>query len=259
MSNSAPVHDGSALGVHSGMAGTIRVITITRETVQNAIDSATARHLYFAFSAFDRDPTTTVAILTGKGGTFCSGADLNEVAEGKLMVPSEMERLGSMGPTRLRLTKPVIAAIEGSALAGGLELALWADLRVATTNAKFGLSGRQLGLPLVDQGTIRLPRIIGHSRAMDLLLTGRIIDAHEAHTIGLVNRLCLPGEALQRAIELANELSIYPQECLRNDRLTLIEQWDMDESRAMKLEISRARDTLSLGEAATGARRVLGR
>ena len=239
--------------------GGITIVSIAREHVRNAVDTATARDLYFAFSAFERDSNASAAILTGSGDNFCSGADLNEIAQGKFIVPSEADRLGCMGPTRLKLTKPVIAAIEGYALAGGLELALWADLRVAAADAKFGLSGRHLGAPLLDQGTLRLPRMIGHSRAMDLLLTGRTIDAQEAHAIGLVNRLSSSREALREAFDLARELSNFPQECLRNDRLTLIEQWDMSPVAAMKLEIARARDTLSVGEAAAGARRFLNR
>lgn len=232
----------------------VRVITIDRPRRRNAVDVATAAALLDAFVAADADDSVRVMILTGAGGAFCAGADLRTLAEGEHK-PVHPEASGPMGPTRLRLAKPTIAAIEGPAVAGGLELALWCDLRVVAADATLGVYCRRWGVPLVDLGTIRLPRLIGHSRAMDLILTGRGIDGSEAERIGLANRVAAPGHALATATELAHQLAALPQHCLRNDRLSTIEQWDLDETAAMRNEIWRGRDTISSGESLHGAGR----
>lgn len=232
----------------------ILVVTIDRPRCRNAIDRATAHALHDAFLSFDGASEHDVAILTGAGGHFCAGADLSAIAAGRL---NEVRGDGPapLGPSRLRLSKPVIAAIEGYAVAGGLELALWCDLRVAAADAVFGVFCRRFGVPLIDLGTVRLPRLIGHGRAMDLILTGRAVEAAEALTIGLVNRVVPAGHALQAALDLARELIRLPQSCLRNDRLSAIEQWDLDEEAAWRNELARGLDSLASGEAAAGARR----
>ena len=193
-------------------------------------------------------------MLTGTGGYFCAGADLKALSTGDRR-PVADDGPGPMGPTRLRLSKPVIAAIEGPAVAGGLELALWCDLRVAAADAVLGVYCRRFGVPLVDLGTIRLPRLIGHSRAIDLILTGRGVDGVEAERIGLVNRVVPPGTALAAAVELAAELAALPQRCLRNDRRSVLEQWDLDETAAMINEAALGRDTIESGETQAGAAR----
>jgi enoyl-CoA hydratase len=232
----------------------VRVVTIDRPERRNAVDSATAAGLREAFSEFDADDALSVAILTGAGDYFCAGADLKALAEGdRRPVPDDGP--GPMGPTRMRLGKPVIAAIEGPAVAGGLELALWCDLRVASRDAVLGVYCRRFGVPLVDLGTVRLPRLIGHSRAMDLILTGRGIDGAEAERIGLVNRVVEPGQALAASVELAHELVALPQLCMRNDRLSAIEQWDLDEEAAARNEAARGRATIESGETREGALR----
>ena len=199
----------------------VTIITIDRPPVRNAVDRSTARQLYDAFRAFDVDPDSAVAVLTGRGGTFCAGADLREIAAGE---PNEVTAppagdiegtVGPMGPTRLRLGKPVIAAIEGHAVAGGLELALWADLRVVAADAVLGVFCRRWGVPLIDGGTVRLPRLVGQARAMDLILTGRAVGAAEALAIGLANRVSEPGAALADALTLAHQIAAFPQECMR--------------------------------------------
>ena len=234
--------------------GSVRVLTIDRPDRRNAVDSVTAATLLEAFEAFDADDGVSVAVLTGSGGYFCAGADLKALAGGDRR-PVGDEGPGPMGPTRLRLGKPVIAAIEGPAVAGGLELALWCDLRVAASDATLGVYCRRFGVPLVDLGTVRLPRLIGHSRAIDLILTGRGVDGVEAERIGLVNRVAAPGEALQVALALAAELAALPQRCMRNDRLSAIEQWDLDEEAATVNEAVRGRDTIESGETLAGAAR----
>ncbi len=193
-------------------------------------------------------------MLTGAGGYFCGGADLKAIAGGAGN-PITDDGPGPMGPTRLRLGKPVIAAIEGPAVAGGLELALWCDLRVAAEDAVLGVYCRRFGVPLVDLGTVRLPRLIGHSRAMDLILTGRGIDGIEAERIGLVNRVVPHGQALAAAVALGHELAALPQVCLRNDRLSALEQWDLSEDDAMRNEVARGRATIDSGETLQGAAR----
>jgi enoyl-CoA hydratase len=234
--------------------GSVFIVTLDRPERRNAVDAATAQDLSSAFRQFDGDPTASVAILTGAGGTFCSGADLKAIAAGEPR-PVRPEGEGPMGPTRLRLSKPVIAAVEGHAVAGGMELALWCDLRVAGEEAVFGIFCRRFGVPLVDLGTVRLPRLIGMSRAMDLVLTGRAVNAREAWTMGLVNRVVPTGDALKASIELAQQLAALPQTCLRNDRLSLIESLDLSEAEAMENEARRGQATIASGELAAGASR----
>lgn len=234
--------------------GPVTVVVIDRPEVRNAVDSATAARLRHAFGAFETDESAHVAVLTGTGGTFCAGADLKALVGGdRRPVPDGGP--GPMGPTRTTLTKPVIAAVEGHAVAGGLELALWCDLRVAAEDAVFGVFCRRFGVPLVDLGTVRLPRLIGHGRAMDMILTGRPVAGAEALAMGLATRLCPPGQALPTAIELAAELAALPQACLRSDRLSAIEQWGLGEEEAAVNEARRGRQVIASGEALEGARR----
>lgn len=238
--------------------GPVTIVTINRLARRNAVDGASAALLSEAFKAFDADESASVAILTGAGGAFCAGADLKALAageSGQRVKPGGLNSAAPMGPTRLRLSKPVIAAIEGHAVAGGMELALWCDLRVLAADATFGIYCRRFGVPLVDLGTIRLPRLIGHSRAMDLMLTGRAVGAEEALAIGLANRVAPAGAALAHAVALAKEIAAFPQACLRNDRLSAIEQWDLSEDAAIDNEVARGLATLRSGETAAGARR----
>jgi enoyl-CoA hydratase/carnithine racemase len=223
--------------VHVAREGPVLIVTIDRPEARNAVDGPTAAALAQAFRDFDQDEDAAVAVLTGAGGTFCAGADLKAVgSERGNRVSAEGD--GPMGPSRMQLTKPVIAAIEGHAVAGGLELALWADLRVAAADAVFGVFCRRWGVPLIDGGTVRLPRLIGQSRAMDLVLTGRPLAADEAHAMGLVNRLVPPGMALEVAVDLATELAALPQACMRHDRLSILEQWGLVEGEAMASELA---------------------
>lgn len=236
--------------------GPVTVITINRPEVRNAVDRPTADALVDVFSAFDGDPDSRVAVLSGAGGTFCAGADLKAVAAGRgNRVESDMGRPGPLGPTRMVLDKPVIAAVEGFAVAGGLELAVWCDLRVAAKDATFGVFCRRWGVPLVDGGTVRLPRLIGQSRALDMILTGRPVGAPEAYEMGLVNRVVAPGAALQAAIELADQLAKLPQTCLRSDRASAIAQWELAEGEAMAYETRVGIETLVSGEGIEGAGR----
>jgi len=234
--------------------GPVTIVTIDRPAVRNAVDSATADHLRAAFAGFEADDTAFVAVLTGAGGNFCSGADLKALSTGdRRPVPDAGP--GPMGPTRETLSKPVIAAVEGYAVAGGLELALWCDLRVAADDAVFGVFCRRFGVPLVDLGTVRLPRLIGHSRAMDLIVTGRGVTGPEALAMGLANRLVPTGRALVAAVTLAHEIASFPQNCLRSDRLSALEQWGMDEGEAAVNEARRGREVIAGGETLEGARR----
>jgi enoyl-CoA hydratase len=232
--------------------GPVVVITIDRPERRNAVDRPTAGALREAFEAFDHDDGLSVAILTGAAGTFCAGADLKGVAEGQGNRVTE-DGPGPMGPTRMVLSKPVIAAIEGHAVAGGLELAIWCDLRVAARDAVLGVYCRRFGVPLVDLGTVRLPRLIGHGRAMDLILTGRGVSGDEAVTMGLVDRLVEPGAALDAAIALAHELAALPQMCMRNDRRSAMEQWGRTEEEAWHRELELGLETIASGETAAGA------
>lgn len=235
------------------MQGAVAIVTIDRVERRNSVDRATAEALVAAFTRFDRDEAAHVAILTGaSGGGFCAGADLKALSEGQGNRVSEHGD-APMGLSRMRLTKPVIAAIEGHAVAGGMELALWCDLRVMAQDATFGIFCRRFGVPLIDLGTIRLPRLIGHSRAMDLILTGRPVGAEEALAIGLANRLAPPGEALAHALALAQEIAALPQTCLRNDRRSAIEQWGMGEDEAMRNELRLGLSTIGSGETQHGA------
>ncbi|QXC63494.1 crotonase/enoyl-CoA hydratase family protein [Aquihabitans sp. G128] len=234
--------------------GPVRVITIARPEARNAVDGPTAAALEAAFAAFDVDDAVAVAVLTGAGGTFCAGADLKGISEGRGNRVAE-DGPGPMGPTRMLLSKPVIAAVEGHAVAGGIELAAWCDLRVAATDATFGVYCRRWGVPLVDGGTIRLPRLIGHSHALDLILTGRGVSGEEAKAMGLANRLVPPGTALDAAVELASQLAAFPQLCLRNDRLSSYEQWSQDVPDALVTEYRYGIETLRSGEALEGAAR----
>ena len=236
----------------------VTVITITRAGVRNAVDGATALALADAFRAFNDDPDSDVAILTGEQGHFCAGADLKAVAAGEAANRMQPEGDGPMGPSRMMLSKPVIAAIAGHAVAGGLELALWCDLRVAEESAVLGVFCRRWGVPLVDGGTLRLPRLIGHSRAMDLILTGRPVHADEALQMGLVNRVVADGQVLDAALALAQSLSRFPQACMRSDRLSAIEQWGMDEGAALENEFARGLQVLASGETVSGATRFAG-
>lgn len=235
----------------------VLAITINRPEVRNAVNGATAQALADAFRDFDSDPHFRVAILTGAGGTFCAGADLKAVAagQGNRLSP---DGDAPMGPTRMLLSKPVIAAVEGYAVAGGLELALWCDLRVAARDAVFGVFCRRFGVPLIDLGTIRLPRLIGHSRAMDLILTGRGVSGDEALQMGLANRLAEPGHALEAALELAGSLARLPQTCLRSDRLSAYEQWSLPTQEAIHNEFRRGMQVIQSGETRAGAMRFAG-
>jgi len=232
----------------------VTIITINRPAARNAVDRATASELADAFRAFDADVGHDVAVLTGSGGTFCAGADLKAIGnnEGNTVRP---EGDGPMGPTRMLLSKPVIAAVEGYAVAGGLELALWCDLRVAARDAVFGVFCRRWGVPLIDGGTVRLPRLIGHSHALDLILTGRGVSGDEALSMGLANRLTEPGAARQHAVELARELSALPQTCLREDRASSYEQWGLGLDDAIQVELEHGMRALRSGEALAGATR----
>jgi enoyl-CoA hydratase len=194
-------------------------------------------------------------VFTGAGGTFCAGADLKAVAEGERRPVEKDGDFGPMGPTRLKLSKPVIAAIEGFAVAGGLELALWCDLRVAGRSAILGVFNRRFGVPLIDLGTVRLPRLIGHGRALDLVLTGRPVAADEALAIGLVNRVVDDGKALDAALALAEQLVAFPQMGLRSDRLSLLEQWGMTEEEAARNEVVHGLRAIETGEMFKGAAR----
>lgn len=232
----------------------ITIITINRPHARNAVDGPTATLLADAFRRFDADENSDVAILTGADGTFCAGADLKAVSTGRGNRVA-LDGDGPMGPTRMLLGKPVIAAIEGHAVAGGLELAVWCDLRVAAEDAVFGVYCRRWGVPLVDGGTVRLPRLIGHSHAMDLILTGRGVSGEEAFRMGLANRLVPAGSALTAAVELATQLSAFPQRCLRADRLSSWHQWDRPLDEALLHETELGRDVIRSGETRAGAAR----
>ena len=234
--------------------GPVTTITITREEVRNAIDGPTAENLATAFREFDADETQLVAVIAGSGNTFCAGADLKAISEGRGNRVS-MTGDGPIGPSRMMLSKPVIAAVEGHAVAGGLELAIWCDLRVAATDAIFGVYCRRWGVPLVDGGTVRLGRLIGHSHALDLILTGRGVSGEEAKSMGLANRLCPPGQALITAQALALSLTEFPQLCLRSDRQSSYEQWGMSLPDALTRETELGRAVIKSGETLAGASR----
>jgi enoyl-CoA hydratase len=234
--------------------GKTTIITIDRPEVRNAVNGETAAELADAFRVFDDDDESSVAILTGAQGCFCAGADLKAVSTGdgnRVRIDGD----GPMGPTRMLLQKPVIAAVEGHAVAGGLELAAWCDLRVAATDAVFGVYCRRWGVPLIDGGSIRLPRLIGMSHAMDLILTGRGVSGDEAKTMGLVNRLTEPGAALEEALALADQLARFPQLCLRNDRRSAYGQWSAPLQQALEEETRLGLEVIRSGETRDGASR----
>ena len=235
----------------------IQIVTINRPHARNAVDRHTAQELAEAFQHFDKNDDLYVAILTGADGNFCAGADLKGISRGDGNSMTE-DGDGPMGPTRMLLSKPVIAAVEGYAVAGGIELALWCDLRVAATNAVFGVFCRRFGVPLVDLGTIRLPRLIGQSHALDLILTGRGVSGEEALRMGLANRLTEPGEALEGAVTLARTIAAFPQKCMRSDRLSVYEQWSRDWDSAMRNEFRRGSEVVASGETISGASRFAG-
>lgn len=242
----------------------VTIVTIDRPEVRNAVDGPTAADLAAAFRSFEADDSAAVAILTGSSGHFCSGADLKALAN----EPERANRVewrndddpgdGPMGPTRRAPSKPVIAAIEGYAVAGGLELALWCDLRVAADDATLGFFDRRWGVPLIDGGTIRIARLIGQSRALDMVLTGRPIGAEEALAFGLVNRVCGSGSSLDSALSLAKDIASFPQTCLRSDRASLLEQWDLPLDEALANEFRLGMETIATGETVDGASRFAG-
>lgn len=232
----------------------IAIVTIDRPEVRNAVDGPTAAELATAFRRFDEDENLSVAVLTGAGGFFCAGADLKAVSDGRGNQVRE-EGDGPMGPSRFLLSKPVIAAVEGFAVAGGLELAVWCDMRVAARDATFGVYCRRWGVPLVDGGTIRLSRMLGHSHALDLILTGRGVSGDEAQRMGLANRLVEPGQALPAAVELAQRLAAFPQRCMRADRLSSYQQWSLDLDAAIKNEYRLGMEVIRSGETQEGATR----
>jgi enoyl-CoA hydratase len=225
--------------------GPVTTVILDRPQARNAVDGPTAMALFNAFEEFDNDESASVAVLWGDHGTFCAGADLKAIGTPDTN-PLHRPRTGPdvagpaapgpMGPSRMVLSKPVIAAVSGYAVAGGIELALWCDLRVAEEDAVFGVFCRRWGVPLIDGGTVRLPRLIGHSRAMDLILTGRAVDAQEALAIGLANRVVPKGQARKAAEELAAELAQLPQLCLRSDRMSALNQWGQSEAEAIDFE-----------------------
>ena len=234
----------------------VLVVTIDRPDRRNAVDGPTATALHSTFEAFDADDGLDVAVLTGAGGTFCAGADLKAISEGTgNRIEEDVERPGPLGCTRMLLSKPVIAAVEGYAVAGGLELALWCDLRVAASDATFGVYCRRWGVARVDGGTIRLPRLIGQSRALDMILTGRGVTGTEAGEWGLANRVTAPGSALDEAVVLASSLSAFPQTCLRTDRRSSYEQWGLPLREALANETRLGLVPVRSGETLEGASR----
>ena len=237
--------------------GPLAIVTIDRPDARNAVDRPTAEALAEAFRHFEREDGLAVAVLTGAGGCFCAGADLKAVsttAGNRLAADGD----GPLGCTRMLLGKPVIAAVEGYAVAGGLELALWCDLRVAARDAVFGVFCRRWGVPLIDGGTIRLPRLIGMSHAMDMILTGRGVSGEEAMRMGLANRIVEPGAALSTGKELAAQLAAFPQRCLRSDRLSAYEGWTLPLEAALGNEFARGIATVQSGETRSGAARFAG-
>jgi enoyl-CoA hydratase len=241
------------MSVRTEERGPVLVITLDRPEVRNAVDRATAAALRQACLDFDAEERLRVAVLTGAGGVFCSGADLKALGDPERGLVAELDGPPPMGFSDLRLSKPVIAAVEGFAVAGGLELAIWCDLRVAAEDAVFGVFNRRWGVPLVDGGTVRLPRLLGHGRALDLILTGRGVSGSEALAIGLIDRLVLKGAALAVALELAKELAAFPQAGLRSDRLSTIEQWEASDP--FQNERRRGLESLAGGEWTEGVGR----
>ncbi|HMG44359.1 MAG TPA: crotonase/enoyl-CoA hydratase family protein [Acidimicrobiales bacterium] len=239
--------------VHIEADGPVTIVTIDRPEVANAVDRPTADALADAFRAFDADARAHVAVLTGAGGTFCAGADLKAMRDDRERINRVApEGDGPLGPTRMLLGKPVIAAVEGHAVAGGLELAAWCDLRVAAEDAVFGVYCRRWDVPLVDGGTIRLTRLLGHSHALDLILTGRGVSGDEAQRMGLANRLVPKDRARDEAVALAHELAVLPQAALRGDRMSSYEQWSQDLDAALQTELQHGLHTLRTGQMSSG-------
>jgi enoyl-CoA hydratase len=234
--------------------GNLAIVTINRPEARNAVDRPTAAALAEAFRKFDADDLLSIAILTGAGGFFCAGADLKAVASARGNRVTE-DGDGPLGCSRMLLSKPVIAAVEGYAVAGGFELALWCDMRVAARDAVFGVFCRRFGVPLVDGGTIRLPRLIGMSHAMDMILTGRGVSGDEARMMGLANRIVEPGHALEAARELAAQIAAFPQRCMRSDRMSAYEGWTMPLDAALVSEFRYGVATINSGETREGASR----
>jgi len=234
--------------------GNVLIVTLNRLEVRNAVDTATASALAEAFESFDRDDSLRVAVLTGAGGTFCAGFDPREVVKGG-RAPTEKETQGPMGPTWMLLSKLVLAAVDGYAVAGGMELALWCDLRIAARDAVFGIFNRRFGVPLIDLGTVRLPRMIGQSHALDLILTGRSVSGDEALRMGVANRLVEPGKALEASMQLAHTLAEFPQDGLRGDRMSVYQQWSLSLDDARRNELRLGMNALNSGEAVSGASR----
>ncbi|WP_413759955.1 crotonase/enoyl-CoA hydratase family protein [Streptomyces sp. MMBL 11-3] len=232
------------MAVRSERQGYVTTVVLSRPEARNAVDGPTAAQLAAAFRAFEEDRTARVAVLWGEGGTFCAGADLKALGTDRANRVDE-DGDGPMGPTRLRLSKPVIAAVAGHAVAGGLELALWCDLRVAEEDAVFGVFCRRWGVPLIDGGTVRLPRLIGTGRALDMILTGRPVSAFEAYETGLANRVVPPGRARPEAEALAASIAGFPQACLRSDRRAVLEQEGLDEQAALRGELRHGTDVLA--------------
>jgi enoyl-CoA hydratase len=242
--------------------GAVTTVILDRPNARNAVDRPTGDALVKAFLEFDADKNAVAAVLWGAGGTFCAGADLKGMSEGRgnrLSMPAlnydPLTRDAPMGPTRMQLSKPVIAAVSGHAVAGGLEMALWCDLRVAEESAVFGVFCRRWGVPLIDGGTVRLPRLIGQSRAMDMILTGRPVGAEEAYAFGLANRVVPDGRSRAVAEQLAADIAHFPQHCLKSDRMSVLEQWDHDYHHAMMNEFKHGLTTLQTGESRSGAAR----
>ncbi len=242
------------MAVHYSTDGPLALVTIDRPEVANAIDRPTADELVAAFTAFDADPDLSVAVLSGSNGTFCAGADLKAMREPGAPRASRIEPDGDgpVGPTRMLLSKPVVAAVEGHAVAGGLELAAWCDLRVAAEDAVFGVFCRRWGIPLMDGGTIRLTRLLGLSHALDLILTGRGVSGEEAQLMGLANRLVPQGQALSAAVDLARDIAGKPQAAVRSDRLSAYEQWHQSLDDALLAEFHHGLATIRTGELFTG-------
>ncbi|MFZ5643236.1 MAG: crotonase/enoyl-CoA hydratase family protein [Bacillota bacterium] len=235
-------------------SGSVCTVIINRPEVRNAVDAETAEQLAEAFRVFDSDDSMKAAVLWGAGGNFCAGADLKSISRGQMnRMDPDMSKDGPMGPTRMRLSKPVIAAVSGYAVAGGLELSCWCDLRVVERDAVFGVYCRRFGVPLVDGGTQRLPRLIGMSRAMDMILTGRAVKAEEAFSMGLANRLVEPGTARQEAENIAALLAGFPQNCMRSDREAAYRGFGIDFDSAMKVEFEMGLKVVQSGETLVGA------
>jgi enoyl-CoA hydratase len=255
---STPETVAGAAAVSIKQEGSIRIISINRPEARNAVDGPTAAALATAFRDFEHDASALVAVLTGVGDVFCAGADLKAIGTDRTnRVDADMTVDGPMGPSRMTFSKPVIAAIEGFAVAGGLELAMMCDLRVAATDAVFGVFCRRWGVPLIDGGTVRLPRMIGHSHALDLILTGRGVSGDEARMMGLANRLTEPGRALIEAVGLAQQISAFPQSCMRSDRESSFAQWDLSMSDALEHETRLGLQVLRSSETRDGAQRFV--